>query len=317
MAGQFDEFVLTRKASRNWCNVYDDNLHFFDNHCAEYFPGQSTLSEEMLEWCKERPTENGNSCKYRISVVIAFVKYANEQGWTTIAPPATPPEKPCLYIPHAFTDAELAVFFAECDKHAMTSRKTNNMFDCRLNQLKLPVFFRLLYSTGMRTIEARELRRADVDLVNGVININETKGYDQHRVALHDSMLSLLKRYDGSMDRIMPDRKMFFPNKNDKAHAPSWESYHFRQIWAKTSEAYARCYDLRSQYAVTNITGWKSLGFEMHDKMLYLSRTMGHRSLSSTYWYFHLTPGLADKIRECSEESFNSLLPKLEDYEED
>lgn len=317
MASQFEAFVLSRKAARRWCNVYDDNLHFFDNYCAEHYPGQDTLCEGMLDWCKERPTEHGNSCKYRISAIIGFVKYANKEGWTSIAPPATPSERPCLYIPHAFTDEELARFFVECDKHVLASRKHNNTLYTRLNQLELPVYFRLLFSTGMRTHEARHLKRTDVDLTDGIIEINETKGYDQHRVALHSSLVELLKRYDECMALVMPNRQMFFPDADDCPHRPHWAEYHFRQIWVKVSSEPARPYDMRSHYAVVNITGWKGLGYGVHDKLLYLSRTMGHRSLSSTYWYFNLSPGLADKIRQCSEESFNGLLPKLDDYEEE
>ena len=317
MASQFEAFVQSRKAERRWSNVYDDNLHFFDNYCAEHYPNQATLCEGMLEWCNERPTEHGNSCKYRISAIISFVKYANKEGWTTIAPPAAPSEKPCLYLPHAFTDSELSVFFEECDKHALASRKHNNTLYTRLNQLELPVYFRLLFSTGMRTHEARHLKRTDVDLIDGIIEINETKGYDQHRVALHSSLVGLLKRYDECMALIMPCRQMFFPDADDGPHRPHWAEYHFRQIWAKISSKPARPYDLRSHYAVANITSWKGLGYGIHDKLLYLSRTMGHRSLASTYWYFNLSPGLADKIRQCSEESFNSLLPKIEDYEEE
>ena len=317
MASQFEAFVLSRKAARRWCNVYDDNLHFFDNYCAEHYPGQDTLCEGMLDWCKERPTEHGNSCKYRISAIIGFVKYANKEGWTSIAPPTTPGERPCLYIPHAFTDEELVRFFVECDKHVLASRKHNNTLYTRLNQLELPVYFRLLFSTGMRTHEARHLKRTDVDLTDGIIEINQTKGYDQHRVALHSSLVELLKRYDECMALVMPNRQMFFPDADDGPHRPHWAEYHFRQIWVKVSSEPARPYDMRSHYAVVNITGWKGLGYGVHDKLLYLSRTMGHRSLSSTYWYFNLPPGLADKIRQCSEESFNGLLPKLDGYEEE
>ena len=317
MASQFEAFVLSRKAARRWCNVYDDNLHFFDNYCAEHYPGQDTLCEGMLDWCKERPTEHGNSCKYRISAIIGFVKYANKEGWTSIAPPTTPGERPCLYIPHAFTDEELVRFFVECDKHVLASRKHNNTLYTRLNQLELPVYFRLLFSTGMRTHEARHLKRTDVDLTDGIIEINQTKGYDQHRVALHSSLVELLKRYDECMALVMPNRQMFFPDADDGPHRPHWAEYHFRQIWVKVSSEPARPYDMRSHYAVVNITGWKGLGYGVHDKLLYLSRTMGHRSLSSTYWYFNLSPGLADKIRQCSEESFNGLLPKLDGYEEE
>ena len=68
---------------------------------------------------------------------------------------------------------------------------------------------------------------------------------------------------------------------------------------------------------VANVTRWKDLGFELHDKLLYLSRTMGHRHVSSTYGYFNLSPALADKIKSLTKESFNNLLPKLQDYEQE
>lgn len=49
MASQFEAFVQSRKAERRWSNVYDDNLHFFDNYCAEHYPNQATLCEGMLD----------------------------------------------------------------------------------------------------------------------------------------------------------------------------------------------------------------------------------------------------------------------------
>lgn len=53
--------------------------------------------------------------------------------------------------------------------------------------------FRLLYSTGMRTTEARLLRVIDVDLPHAVINIRKSKNSIEHYVALHPSMAALLK----------------------------------------------------------------------------------------------------------------------------
>ena len=166
----------------------------------------------------------------------------------------------------------------------------------------------------MRTNEARWLSRSDVDLENGIIDINESKGVDQHRIALHPSMKSLLVRYDERIAELMPGRKTFFPNAKDRPHRPNWAEYHFRKIWKVISKDPCRIYDLRSHYAVQNVTRWKGLGYEIHQKLLYLSRSMGHRELSSTYGYFNLTPNLADKIRSCCEDSFNSLLPNLPDY---
>ncbi|MDR0794989.1 MAG: tyrosine-type recombinase/integrase [Tannerella sp.] len=317
LAEQFEEFIYNKRATKKWCQSYEENLHFFDNHCASKFPDASTLTADMLAWCNERLTENGNSCRYRITVVINFVKYARDRGWTEIEPPQTPSEKPCTYVPHAFTNDELIRFFQASDRHVINALNGQNSLINKLNKLEFPVYFRLLLSTGMRTNEARWLKRSDVDLMEGVININQSKGADQHRVALHESMLSLLKRYDQRMDQLIPNRICFFPNKNDCFQRPAWVEYHFRMIWKKISNEPARPYDLRSYYAVTNITNWKGVGFELHDKLLYLSRTMGHRNVSSTYGYFNLSPALADKIKTLTEESFNNLIPKLPDYEQD
>jgi integrase len=317
LAKQIEEFVYSKKASRRWNQSYEENLHFFDNYCASRFPDASALTEEMLEWCKERPTEKGNSCKYRITVVSNFVKYALKKGWTEIPPPDVPSQRSCTYVPHAFTKDELTRFFQACDSHVMDTFNKQNSIAIRLNKLELPVYYRLLLSTGMRTNEARWLKRSDVDLTEGVININQSKGADQHRIALHKSMLILLKRYDENMAKIMPNRTCFFPNRNDSFQRPAWAEYHFRIIWKKVSKEPARLYDLRSNYAVANVTRWKGLGFELHDKLLYLSRTMGHRHIESTYGYFNLSPALADKIKSQTEESFNNLLPKIIDYEQE
>ena len=314
---QMEAFVYSRRASGKWNGSYEANLHSFDNYCADRYPNSSALTEEMLEWCNERATENGNSCRDRITVVSSFVKYARQRGWTAIAPPQTPTPRPCTFIPHAFTKEELTLFFRICDRH-VTERfnRRSSAIVSKLNKLELPVYYRLLFSTGMRTNEARWLKRSDVDPVESVININRSKGVDQHRVALHASMLRLLETYDEQMARIMPNRTCFFPDRKDCFHSVKWAEYHFRMIWKEISKEPARPYDFRSNYAIINVTGWKDTGFEINDKLLYLSRTMGHRCINSTCGYFHLTPALADKMKTLTEESFNNLLPKLSDYYE-
>ena len=73
LAPQFEEFILSRKAAKRWSNSYEHTLHFFDTYCADRFPDKDSLCDEMLDWCRERPTEKGNSCRCRITVVVNFV----------------------------------------------------------------------------------------------------------------------------------------------------------------------------------------------------------------------------------------------------
>lgn len=102
------------------------------------------------------------------------------------------------YIPHPFTDEELVQFFGACD--SIIPYKNRPAFVLR--KIQCPVFFRLLYSSGMRTTEARYLKCGDVDLGHGVINIRKSKGYDQHYVALHETMTDLLRKYDEAVSKL-------------------------------------------------------------------------------------------------------------------
>lgn len=315
LAPLFDEFILSRQAAGSWCGTYYENLHYFDNHILDNYPAADTFTDGMTSWCNPRLTENGNSCRVRTTAIWNFIDYARKRKWTESESKRSPTKAPCAYLPHYFTYEELTSFFHECDSYFMDLSLRKRGPQAMLNRLELPVFFRLLLSSGMRTCEARWLKCWNVDLKSGVVEIEKSKGADQHRVVLHESMLAILIKYDEAMSGLMPGREYFFPDKNGNAHTPAWEGYHFRNIWSKSNTGVARAYDLRSQYAVTNITKWENHGYELSGKLLFLSRSMGHKSIQSTYGYFHLTPMLTDKLKRNTESGFNNILPQLPDNE--
>ena len=187
----------------------------------------------------------------------------------------------------------------------------------KMKKITCPVFFRLLYSSGIRTTEARYLKREDVDLEHGVLNIRKTKGYDQHYVALHESMTKLLKQYDKAADSIRLDRTYFFETPNGKFYSRQWVTQTFQCLWEKANGKQNRAvaYDLRHNYAVVNINRWADDIFEFGQKLHYLSKSMGHRSIESTLYYYSITPCLADILLKKTEKSFNELLPEVEHEE--
>ena len=180
--------------------------------------------------------------------------------------------------------------------------------------MTLSVILRFLYSTGLRTCEARLLTREDVDLQDGVVNISKSKGINQHRIALHPSLWDLLRQYDDAVTRYIPNRKAFFPNEFGDHFSRTWLPYHFSRLWTMFSDAKARIYDLRSNYAVTNINKWKYVGPEWFDKLLYLSRTMGHTTIKATAYYYNLVPLFADQLNELSGSGLTEILSDLTDH---
>jgi len=178
----------------------------------------------------------------------------------------------------------------------------------------VPVFFRLLFSSGMRTNEARNLDVEDVDLTHGIINIRQTKGYMEHRVALHPTMKERLVTYHTAVNRLMPDRKCFFPNYCDKYYSLAWMEYNFERLWFKYNHHHATPYHLRHQFATTNINNWPSGAEKFNRNLLYLSRSMGHSSIETTMYYYSFTPKLAELLKERKHETFNEIIPNRNQY---
>jgi len=50
---------------------------------------------------------------------------------------------------------------------------------------------------------------------------------------------------------------------------------------------------------------------DFHAKLLYLSKSMGHSAIKSTKYYYSLVPGLADILKEKTNDSFNKIIPEV------
>ena len=313
----FMRFEAYMQASGKWNPyAYGENLAAFDRYCKDNHPEATALTQEMVDgWCRKRDTEKSCSCRTRIQVVVSCIKYLNSRGLCLLQLPLLPKERNRYqYVPHHFTDDELDDLFSRCDAHA--ARKT---LASRLKKVTLPVFFRLLFSTGMRPTEARLLRTENVDLLHGVIDIRQSKGHNQHFVVLHESMLKLMRAYDERVrrDDMCPNRAYFFPAADGGHHSREWVSGNFRSLWDTARFGKAVPYDLRHEYATRNLNQWVGLGVGFNARFVSLSKSMGHVSLESTKYYYSLVPCLADVMLNLTKDSFNEIVPDVDYGEEE
>lgn len=310
LAPQIHEFIRHRMSGDT---SYYDRLVLFDRYCASCYPDAAALTQEMVDrWCRQRDTEENNSCRSRISVIRSFIIFLNERGITVLQLPQLPRKEKCTYIPHAFTQDELRRFFDACDHiQVAADRKTD-----RIRKITLPVFFRLLYSSGMRTVEARLLRAEDVDFDRGIVDIRKSKGSGQHYVVLHDSMLEIMRKYDEAITEIVPGREYFFPSLRNGHFNQGWVDKNFKQLWHKTNHSHATAYDFRHNYAVTNINQWAGRGFGLHDRLVYLSKSMGHCTVESTKYYYSIVPGLSDILDAHTKSGSDWMIPEVPEHEE-
>ena len=301
-------YALYQQASDRLSLTWELSLKLFDKHCKANYPDEADLSQEMVEtWCRQRDTEINNSCRARINPIIGLVRYLRQRSKTDVAEPVPPRQERRTYIPHAFTESELQNFFRACDEISAKSKKISE----KLRRITVPVFFRLLYSSGIRTCEARMLRADDVELTHGVLNIRLSKGIAQHYVVLHDTMLILMQQYDSAVNKLFPGREYFFPHHKGSHYERYWVQDNFQRMWRKYNTAYATAYELRHNYAVENINSWTDEGFNFDTKLTYLSKSMGHSEVESTKYYYSLTPIMADILEVHSDGDI--VIPEVKD----
>lgn len=301
-------YIKYRKASGKWCNSYLTVLLNFDAFYYNEYPFLLTIEQKPInEWYKQKETEQASSTNKRIVVVNGFLIYCNNHGLSKVRIPEYLKALPCTYVPHAFTTEELNKFFKACDTYNAcfpnTIKSTNRL-------LTIPVIYRLLYSSGIRTCEARLLRNENVNLEDGILNIINSKGPYQHYVALHESMKPIMINYDKSISNLYPNRTFFFPREINDFLSSAWLSRTFNIIWESCGFQKVRLYDLRHNYAIININSWLS-DSDFNSKFYYLSKSMGHTSLESTNYYYSFVPRLAEIFQATEEETFNEIVPEV------
>lgn len=314
LAPQIHHFIRYRQASQRWNDSsYEENLMLFDHYCYEHYPEDTALTQEMVDgWCRQRVTETNNSCRSRIYVVDSFVRFLNSRELSAVRPPQIPKKERRTYIPHAFTQEELSRFFYECDHIPIIK----NRMETTIRKMTIPVFFRLLYSSGIRTNEARLLRRNNVDLEKGILDIQYSKGHDQHYIVLHDSMLEIMRRYDTAISELIPGREYFFPSIRNSHFNRGWVTKNFNLLWRKANTSHATAYEFRHHYAVTNLNQWVGQGFEFYDRLVYLSKSMGHTTIESTKYYYSIIPGLSEILRNQTQTGSEWMMPEVPADEE-
>ena len=256
---------------------------------------QGMLTQGLLDWWWEkRDTEQPQSHFTRVLVTVPLLRFAAVR-WDVPQVPALPKRgRNVQHVPHILTHGELAAFFDACD----TMHKPVRSRESLLTELEVPVMFRLMYANGLRPNECRLLPRECVDLGTGVIRIEQTKGYIKHRVVAKPDMLEMLRKYDEAADAFLPGRSAFFPTAKDGYHRNDWLCRQFNHAWYKNNTARATAYSLRHHYVMANIYSWREqgVGYGLTDRLLALSKSLGHASICSTLYYFSLVPAFEGEM---------------------
>lgn len=311
-----DGFLQQKRVSGYPYETSGHILAIFDRMIYSDFPDASTITKEICDgWITYNKSLSPNTLLRRVTPVRQLGKYMNGIGVNAYVIPGRIPSKQIRYEAHIFTEKEIMSFFSSVDGCPVSPFSP-------VRHLVIPVIFRLIFSCGMRSSEARKLLCEDVNLSEGCITIKESKAWKARLVYVGDEMLSILKNYDAEVQSIMPDRSVFFPNRIGNIYSQSALDTWFHEFWDILPEAqsYAgnapRVHDFRHTYCVYRLNQWVREGADINALYPYMSEFLGHSNFADTDYYLSLVPSFYPELKRRMAPVNDDILPEVIDNEE-
>lgn len=259
-------------------------LKQFDSFLVEKgYKGVDLTQQMVMAWEVRPKGESEKTRANKTSVVRILGQFMGINGGKAfVSPYCTTPEKP---IPYIFSAYALKSFFNALDTYPFTRHWM---------RLVYPVYYRILYATGLRESEACAIEREHLDLEAKRILILNAKGNKDRYVYFADDVATMLFRYDQKMDGFFPYRHWLFVNSykpQEMLSATSVRGF-FSKIWKSSgmnpSDKISNkpcTHAFRHTYTLGILTQWQNEGKNVDNLIPYLSKQLGHKSIRETYYY--------------------------------
>jgi integrase len=243
-------------------------------------------------------TANGRACRY--GVLRRFAEYLTvyDPHTETLDPRALPWSR-AVPPPRILNEEELVRFMSAT--RGISPRH-------RLRGRTLGALVGLLASTGLRSGEALRLDRADVDLVEGVLQVRRTKFRKDRLVPVHATTRNALRTYARARDATFPEPNCpaFFVSLRGGRLSSSALHVAFRQACSlagldEGSSRALRPHDLRHRFAVVRLVAWHRQDADVQALLPLLATYLGHVRYSDTAYY---VTGTAELLGLAAERAF-------------
>jgi integrase len=284
----------------------------FEAFSRSEFPGLDTLTEASVQtWivAAQRRGVTPATLQSLAAPIRELARWLGRRGVAAYLLPRAAIPRPARYVPHIYTDQELAALFAQTDRCHYDSQVP-------FRHLVMPVLFRTIYACGLRASEARLLRVDDVDLAVGVLRIRDAKGGKDRQVPVSGPLRVRLADYDA---RVSGRRggEWFFPGRAGQPLTLGNVEKNFRRfLWqARISHGGRghgpRVHDLRHTFVVNNLRAWFARGEDVGALLPVLQTYLGHSSIADTAYYLRLTAESYPHITARVQHTLGDVVPPL------
>ena len=304
------EFIQEKQACGYKYATETDSLRRLDRFlCQQNLPTAELPKAIVQRWIAKNPNESSRTHRARIGLVRRFADFLIRHGRTAYLPDARLAARVNPgFVPRIFTHIEVQRLLVAADAIRPNPRSP-------LRHQIMPEIFRVLYGCGLRVGEAIRLRFKDVDLVSGVLTIDQGKFRKDRLVPMAPSLTERLQRY-ASLPSDHRCNAIFFPSVHSGAYHRHTIYHAFRQLLWVCRIPHGgrgqgpRLHDLRHTFAVHRLIRWYREGADLGAKLPVLATYLGHQSVAETQVYLQLTPELFPDLTARVQTSFGDLIPR-------
>jgi integrase len=281
-----------------------------DSFFCENGLSEKHLSKQLCDiWCKKRSFESDSNHAGRISNLRVFCKYINSLGIPAYIPPHRMARHPKKYDAHIYTPEELGRFFAAVDASQSVPS------ECPYRSFVMPIFFRILYTSGMRVSELRLAKIRDIDLSEGYIRVREGKNHKDRFVPIHPELLTRCVKLKEQIHSGSSEDEFFFMLRPGREMTLQNVYHNFRRYLDKAGIPHTGCgprvHDFRHTYCVNLLLKWTEEGKNLMAYLPYMRTMLGHEGFKETAYYLKLTSAAYPSIRKNLETAFPDIIGEV------
>jgi len=310
LAPMIERFIEEKRACGYKYVSEADSLRRLDRFLSEQELKEEELPKELVQrWIAKNPNESLRTHRARIGLVRRFANFLVRQGCTAYVPNIRLGAKRNPgFVPRILTTKEIRRLLAAADAIPANPRSP-------LRHRLIPEIIRVLYGCGLRVGEAIRLRYKDVNLVSGVLTVDQGKFRKDRLVPITASLTERLVQYS-SLPSDRSGDACFFPSPRSGSYHRHTIYHAFRQLLWECRIPHGgrgqgpRLHDLRHTFAVHRLIGWYREGADLNAKLPVLATYLGHHSIAETQVYLQLTAELFPHLTDRIEESFGQVIPR-------
>lgn len=286
-----EDYLLMRRALGFKLTCWARHLMGFIDYCEAHHVEHLT-AELALAWATQTPRGSRDEVYWsrRLMVVRIFARHFKTLDPATEIPPEDLlPHHYRRIAPYLYSPQEITTLISVAGRLTPPLRAAT-----------WQTLIGLLAVTGMRTSEACNLDRNQVDLDAGTLVVADSKFGKSRQLCVHSSTIAAVRDYERRRDHWCP--APVAPSFLVSTRGTRLDAHNITHtfaglldqagIQAPPGRRRPRLHDLRHSFTVATLLGFYRDGANVQARLPLLSTWLGHVDPKSTYWYLQAVPEL-------------------------